>query len=188
MQNGEFCIKHRPNNGNPNWKAYMADSKEITPLHVAGFFLKASEEGKGISNLQINKLAYLSHGWYLGNREKPLIITELPEAWKYGPVYRSIFNMFGRFGSKLIPSYMHRGVSVEPVDFAENTDFLKLVWNTYKDERPWDLVKTLHEPGSPWHVIWNSEDGHKGKNIPDELTKAYYLDKVQQIKMKKHGK
>jgi len=160
----------------------MADDRKISPLDVAGFFLKASEDGRGISNLQLNKMTYLSHGWYWGNREEPLITTELPEAWKYGPVYRSIFNMFGRFGGEIIPAYMHRSVSLQSVDLSEDIEFLEVVWDKYKDWNPWSLVKTLHEKGSPWHVIWNSKDGRTGKPIPDELTKAYYLDKVQKIK------
>ena len=162
----------------------MGENRRISPLDVAGFFLKASEEN-GVTHLKLNKLVYLAHGWYWGNREEPLITNgEDPEAWRYGPVYKSIFNMFGRFRAEIIPAYMHRGVSDEPVEFGEDkTEFLELVWNTYKNVSPWTLVKALHEEGSPWYIVWRLENGKNsyGKPVPDYLTKAYYLDKVQKL-------
>ena len=165
----------------------------VAPLHVAGFFLEASgEEGsegeKGITNLHLNKMVYLAHGNYWGNHKKPLITDgEDPEAWEYGPVYRSIYRMFGRFGSETIPPYMHRSVSDRPVSFGKDIDdFLDQAWNVYGDKDPWNLVNMLHAKGSPWYIVWNLEGGKNsyGKSIPDYLTKAYYIDRIAKLKLK----
>ena len=82
---------------------------------------------------------------------KPLINNdEKAEAWEHGPVYRSIYNMFGRFRAENIPSYMHRGVSLRPVSFDEDkSEFLQTVWDTYKDKESLGTRENVARKGKP---------------------------------------
>lgn len=43
----------------------------------------AEEEGKRLDPMQIQKLVYFAHGWYLALTGEPLV-EEHPEAWAYG--------------------------------------------------------------------------------------------------------
>jgi len=96
----------------------------IEPLDIGGFLLEKSIE-KGITNLKLNKLIYLAHGYHWGNFELPLINNgELAEAWKHGPVYRSVYNIFGAFKSDDIP-LAYSAISTNYNSFDEPiSDFL----------------------------------------------------------------
>jgi len=164
----------------------MTESNSISPLDIAGYFIKLSGE-EGLTNLKLNKLIYMAHGFYWGNFEKPLITDgELAEAWKHGPVYRSVYNVFGAFKSDPIPA-IYAAVSTK-LDFfdeyEEVSTFLIQFWDIFKGAPPWYLVEMLHEKDSPWYIVWYRQGGKRtlGSPIPDSLTKAYYLDKVNKLK------
>lgn len=45
----------------------------------------AKKDGVSVDTMKLLKLVYITHGWYLGFNEEPLISDEI-QAWKYGPV------------------------------------------------------------------------------------------------------
>ena len=64
---------------------------------VANYFL--AKYGKhGITPLKMQKLVYLSHGWYLAFYDEPLVDDEYAEAWRYGPVFDSLYHEFKHRG------------------------------------------------------------------------------------------
>jgi len=154
----------------------------VSALDIAGVFLEMSKE-VGLTNLKLNKLIYLAHGYYWGNYEAPLITNgELPEAWKHGPVYRSVYNTFRSSKSDVIPlTYAARPTNLSSNE--EMSDFLNQFWEIFKDAPPWHLVEMLHEKDSPWYIIWHHQGGKfsTGSHIPDYLTKAYYIAKVKEL-------
>ena len=162
----------------------MDSTHIISPLDVGDFFLRLSED-HGITNVKLNKLIYIAHGYYWGNVDKPLITNgECAEAWKYGPVYRSIYNIFGRFGGDVIP-VIYAGMSTRVELFGEDTtEFLSLIWDRFKDVSSWKLVQMLHEKDSPWYLIWHRDRGKytSGSSIPDYLTRVYYTNLVKRYK------
>ena len=57
------------------------------PEGVANAFLKKSQkDGTIITQMKLQKLVYIAHGWMLGLSGKPLVNQE-PEAWERGPVF-----------------------------------------------------------------------------------------------------
>jgi uncharacterized phage-associated protein len=66
---------------------------------VANYLLDLAEaNGRKLTPLQLLKLVYISHGWSLGLRDKPLI-HEAVEAWKYGPVIPDLYHELKQYGS-----------------------------------------------------------------------------------------
>ena len=55
----------------------------------------------GITPLQVNKLAYILHGWTLGIKDLPLFnnTTRQIQAWRYGPVVVGIYHLLKPFGN-----------------------------------------------------------------------------------------
>lgn len=64
---------------------------------IANIFLEiAKEEGKKLTNMQVQKLVYFAHGWYLAFTDNALI-DENVEAWTYGPVIPSVYEALQQY-------------------------------------------------------------------------------------------
>ena len=70
-------------------------------LEIADEFIRRSGNTK--TNMQIQKMVYIAHGYMLGAYGRPLI-SENVEAWKWGPVIPSLYRRFKKYGSDLITS------------------------------------------------------------------------------------
>ena len=69
--------------------------RTVTSTLVARRFVKISED-PGLTPLQLQKLAFLAHGWSYPVLGRPFI-CEVVEAWKYGPVYPELYDVLKRF-------------------------------------------------------------------------------------------
>lgn len=137
--------------------------------------------------MQLVKLVYISHGWYLGLTGKPLI-NEAVEAWKYGPVIPSIYHSFKKYGNNSITEQ-----ELDIVGFSYvNTEikdlnkmrFLDKVWDVYKQFNGPQLSTLTHENGTPWFITWHNNGGQHQKSvtIPNDLIKDHYLIKIKSVK------
>jgi uncharacterized phage-associated protein len=153
---------------------------------VANYFLDCADRaGKKLDPMQLQKLAYFSHGWHLAACNTPLI-DEMVEAWRYGPVIPSLYHEFKSFGKnpvtrrashlKIVNEEKLDYVLIEPsIDRADPTcRLLDLIWNSYGKLTGIQLSNLTHVPGSPWHVIWQQAEGRKNVDIPDELIREYF--------------
>src|SRR5277367_2017193 len=112
---------------------------------VANYFLdRADQSGKKLDPMQLLKLVYFAHGWYLADSGAPLI-DEMVEAWRYGPVIPSLYHEFKAFGKNPITRKASNLIAV--------------------DKKSWDyvLVEPLIEDagsnsktGQLLGVIWNT--------------------------------
>lgn len=65
---------------------------------VANAVLELAEaNGRGVTNLALNKIIYFLHAGYLHERGVPLVSAKI-EAWDHGPVFREIYHQFKKFG------------------------------------------------------------------------------------------
>jgi len=151
-----------------------------TAAHIANYILRYFHVNKlEITHLKLQKLLYIAYGWNLVlNKEHPRLFDESIQAWKLGPVIPSVYYFYKnqkeiRDGdyifsyddenfSQLIPSKI-------PVIDKNDDQTLKIVnavIEKYKNVEASDLVKRLHEPGSPWYKIYNKAGNAKGINQP----------------------
>ena len=69
---------------------------------VANYLLDlASARKLTLTQLELYKILYFAHGWYLSSFSKPLLSQEF-EAWQLGPVVKVLRDQFGKFGAKPI--------------------------------------------------------------------------------------
>ena len=112
-------------------------------MSVANFFIDlAKRENRSISHILMHKLLYLAQGHSWGAYGRA-IMDEAPEAWKYGPVFPSIYKYWlDEEGSKeafqefILVYEEHLGTSVFPplVQESDDIELLTSVWNVYKDK------------------------------------------------------
>ena len=160
------------------------------PKAIANYFLElARGEGVGLSPLKLIKLVYIAHGWHLGLSGEPLI-TEHPQAWKYGPVIPSLYHEFKIYGSEPITRLATELVEdvdtgwsfdtqqVSPLSrtkHAETCKFLDQVWHAYKGCTGLQLSKLTHQSGTPWSKTWEERGKYtKGATIDEKEIITHY--------------
>ena len=171
--------------------------ENIAPLHIARYLLEMSEKDPGVEGLtpiHLNKLTYISHGYHLGFLDKPLITNgEYPQAWKYGPVYESIYRRFNDYEDEFVPlihfRHNHYKLRDKDIDTETTAEIIKAVWDTHASVEGGKLITLTHEKGTPWYIVWNKMGGKYGRGVPidDDITYEYYYDKVKKYRENESG-
>ena len=161
-------------------------------LAIANYFL-SNYKNTGISPLKIQKLTYVAHGWHLAFFDEPLVSDELSEAWRYGPVFPSLYHEFKyrrnlpiiKLGTELEfnddDTILIKVPEIEKGD-KETKKFLDRVWEVYGTWSGTELSGLCHKPGTPWEKTWKRSRGTRNTNIPNEVIKEHYLKKLEQNK------
>ena len=155
--------------------------KPYSALDIAKEFLKvACQKGEQLSHMKLQKLVYFAHGWHLGLTGKPLL-DETIEAWQYGPVIPSLYEMLKPYGNqpianKALPDH----VDDQPVS-SEIHELINKIWEVYGGFSAFQLSVITHEKGSPWWQVVAAYEkmGYlpKGLDVPDQLIAEFFLKK-----------
>ena len=140
-------------------------------MAIANEFLKrALADGVSLTNMHVQKLVYIAHGWNLAVNNEPLI-DEPFLAWDYGPVARSLFDAMRPYGAGRIPRLLRKGDDTPNIQsddgdtvFANLTgreaDAIDQIWREFKNFKAFQLSELTHKPGSPWSSAYR-----KGQNV-----------------------
>ena len=157
---------------------------------VANYFLGLGDaEDKEITPLVVQKLVYLAHGWFLAIMDKPLVDDEFAEAWRYGPIFPSLYYEFSEFGRGPIDrrAFEYRfnertevwnsWVAASPSgDFVKK--FLGHIWSVYKGFTPAELSSLTGQSDSPW-CLASYRGKVKNAHIENDAIKKYYKSKLK---------
>lgn len=154
------------------------------PKAVAnGLLQRAFNAKQPTSQLKLQKLVFLTHGYYLASTDVPLI-NEPFEAWDYGPVCRDLYQEFrdcGRDSITRLATDLDWDEETflpvpEPQDDLIATRVMDYVIQTYGDVSPFALSELSHKDGWAWDRARKS-DKFKLKNIDidNNLIKADFL-------------
>src|SRR5437867_1299935 len=73
---------------------------------VANEFLRAAwQSGRTLTNMQLQKLVYIAHGYTLAMTHDPLIRQSV-EAWRYGPVIRDLYRALQKYGAGQVTEFI----------------------------------------------------------------------------------
>ena len=141
---------------------------------IARAFIQiASESGTQITHLKLQKLLYFAHGWHLAFYDQPLL-DERIEAWKHGPVVRTVYKLFKDGGGTPL---RYDGKDYLSGLSDETRDLLLGVWKTYGSIDAFDLSKMTHTEDSPWRGKYEQQGFfHDSDYISDEEMKKYFLN------------
>lgn len=145
----------------------------------------AGAEGKGVTNLSLNKIIYFLHAGYLLEHGTPLVTAKI-EAWDHGPVFREIYHQFKRFGREPIDG---RATRLDPATgaFAEVPVTLsRPEWCYVRAHAPellklspGKLVDMSHVRDGPWYV---ARFGGGSVNPGVEITNELIIGTARQVK------
>jgi uncharacterized phage-associated protein len=138
------------------------------------FIRRGKADAVNVDPLKLQKLVYLAHGWHLAFLGTPLI-SEPVEAWRYGPVVRSLYRQFKEFGVSPITTEADLPKApIEPID-DKSRSLLDQIWKTYGKKNGLELSMLTHEPGTAWDIIRKrNPDDWNSPIIPDSYIKAEF--------------
>lgn len=130
----------------------------ISPSSAAKYLCQIS--GWRISNLQLQKLLYLTDMNYTGQTGQRLLDEDF-EAWDYGPVLPSLYHQCKSFGSKAVPDIFW---GVSSIEGSNEAVWLNVAWQNLREQTPGQLVENTHWEGGAWAKHY--APGAKGVKIP----------------------
>jgi uncharacterized phage-associated protein len=146
---------------------------------VANYFIDRSQDDKiPITPLKLQKLVYLAHGWSLALRGEPLI-SQKPEAWKYGPVIPDLYHAFKKFGGSPVRDKAPFAVVGKKEFSLADRQLLKSVWERYKGLSAGQLSTLTHEPGSAWQMTVTNSWPFEPLTISDALITEEFQRRLQ---------
>ncbi|AXY26242.1 hypothetical protein CL176_09670 [Suicoccus acidiformans] len=154
---------------------------EISAVDVAMFFLSFDS----YTQLQIQTMVYLAYADYLKLTGKELFREEI-EAWEYGPVIRSVYDIFEKYGSdkitdgEIIEQEYRKRTSGPVQAFArmrrvrDSKNILSVLTNiqtNFKKLSGEKLINLTHQSNLPWEHAYESEANNV---ITNELILKYH--------------
>lgn len=139
---------------------------------VANEFLRlARRDLKRLTNMQLQKLVYIAHGFHLAITGQPLFYNNV-HAWPWGPVIPKLYNRLKKYGSGIVSEQIPRDESSPEGDIAPLAkSIIENVWRSYGQRSGPELSRVTHKADTPWSQTWNTE---KYGIIPNELIQTYY--------------
>ncbi|TXK74611.1 DUF4065 domain-containing protein [Mesonia sp. K4-1] len=148
-----------------------------SPTTIANYFIQEKAKFGKLTSMKLIKLVYLAYSWYitLNGKNKPLTL-EKAQAWKYGPVFPSLYKVIKREGkinvSEPLPNDKEETIS------KEDSEFLEKIWDLYGKYNGVELSAMTHAEGTPWREVYcrdcNSE-------IPDDSIIDHYSPKLKPV-------
>ncbi len=164
--------------------------QKVGPPYSSGavanrLILSSLNDGRPIDPMQAQKLAYIANGRCWSEFETPLI-NERVKAWRYGPVFPSLYQELAVFENKPIkrPLFSAHGgdfaISAIPGADMQSLDLISRVWNSFGHLSGVQLSRLAHLPGSPWYEVRTAagikEEMNSDIEIPADLMKAYFKE------------
>ncbi|WMS42529.1 DUF4065 domain-containing protein [Acuticoccus sp. MNP-M23] len=144
---------------------------------IANEFLRlANAEGNGLTQMQLQKLVYIAHGWSLALLGTPLVNDRI-EAWDYGPVIPSLRAELRSYGRSAVSEPIRkRGLGWAPKTVSSNLSddevaLIQRVYQSYGHMSGETLSRITHKRETPWSNAFS-----RGQNTTisdDEIVRHY---------------
>ena len=133
-------------------------------IHVADYMLVTAkiDYGLDLDQLQLNKLLYITNGFVLQKRNDPAFHNDI-EAWKYGPVIRTVWETYRDWGDIPIGALAMCRTRLDETDavIERRSELLKIigrdvagvvggVLRKYGEYTGVQLMNMTHRRGTPW--------------------------------------
>jgi uncharacterized phage-associated protein len=131
------------------------------------------KSGWTVSNLQLQKLLYLSQMIHLGRHGGKRLFDGFFQAWDYGPVEPKTYYKAKAYGSSPLPDIFYDALTFSDADPRRKT--LDDVCDRFLDFTPGALVDITHWPKGAWAAHYVPKA--RSIIIPDEAIMAEYHER-----------
>lgn len=143
----------------------------------------AASEGKAFTQMHLQELVYIAHGWCLALTGEPLT-GDRPEALEHGPEYRRLANAHWKSGIQPIAAPSARSIHGETssrsdandVDGALNATeraIMTKVYAEYGMRLTAELGVLTRADDTPWYQVYADGRG-KGRDIAHRLIRDQF--------------
>jgi uncharacterized phage-associated protein len=132
------------------------------------FIALANSEGKALTNMQLQKLVFLSQGYTLALFDKPLYYQDT-HAWQWGPVIPKLYKSLQKYGNNFVDERLDTDDALDPE--SDEMEIVKAVWDGYGHLTGSQLSALTHKPNTPWTITWRND---RFGVIPNDLIAEYY--------------
>jgi uncharacterized phage-associated protein len=125
---------------------------------------------KPLNNIQIQKLVYIAHGFYLALSNQPLIKQPV-EAGTYGPLIQDLYDALFEYGVEEITEILENVPREKLSDEARL--IIRSVVNSYGRFSDLQLSTLTRVEDTPWKQVYDP-NAFLYKRIANELIRDYY--------------
>jgi uncharacterized phage-associated protein len=122
-----------------------------------------------LSNLELQKIIYLAHMFYLGRTDGLALVFGQFEAWDYGPVHPELYRRARIFGSDPVQDIFDQS----PFPQGAEKVILDEAFDSLGSAGPGRLVNATHRKGGAWETHY--APGVRHCAIPNQDILAEYL-------------
>ena len=129
----------------------------------------AERSGWSLSNLELQKILYIAHMFYMGEHDGEPLVPGHFEAWDYGPVHPRLYHHAKIFGSSPVENIFRSVPDLGQTPEALHLDEAAKQLSHLSSGR---LVAATHRPNGAWEQ--NYIPGARNIIIPNEAILAEY--------------
>ncbi len=149
----------------------------INSYYVIFYF---NEKGVSVTNLKLQKLMYFMEGLYMGITDENFLYDDEFYAWTFGPVCKRLYDYYKKFESNEISLDEDEKKFVTEIPEL-NRIFIESLFKIFGNWSAYDLVELTHEEGSPWSLVYVSEEETDDNIIVPKLDTKKWLRKKLNI-------
>lgn len=155
---------------------------ETQKLHAVCDYiiLFMEEEGLFLNLIKLQRLLYVAYAWHLAFHSKMPLFPEHFEAWKFGPVNRTVHDRFKGRSSFTSPitiadRWFHHPNEVLAILSLSEREHVDNILNIYGDMTSLELEEMLQYE-DPWRLarVGLDRGDTSSREIPNDMIYAYY--------------
>jgi uncharacterized phage-associated protein len=148
-----------------------ADFTPYSSHAVANVFLNLTETA--LTNMQVQKLVYIAHGFHLALFDKPLYYHNT-HAWQFGPVIPKLYEDLREYGNGAVKELLICDDDIPKK--SESFKLIEVIFSKYSSFTGGQLSNLTHLSGTPWDKTW---ENNRFGIIPIESIKQHYQTKLK---------
>ena len=139
-------------------------------VSIANYFIQLGLlEKRPITPMKLQKLVYISHGWFLALSGGEALIKEKVGAWPFGPVIATLYKRFSKF-SKMPIDEIAKDIDGDVLS-EDVKEFLDKIWSVYGGLSASQLSNLTHQNGTPWDQVY--QEGATNV-IPNDVIRKHF--------------